>query len=425
MAQFQCDIDIYTTADSGPRDPRKCQFWCLHTTENDDSTPPDNVAKWQQNRANGSSYNILVGTSGRTVRSNDDNYIPWSAGTVGNERGLHLAFVGRANRSRAEWLAQMVQLRSAARVVASWVREYGLPNEKLSSGQLGAGKRGGCGHADVNTVWSSGAFRSDPGPHFPWDVFLNLVGQELTGSAPPPVIVVPPPANGLVTTYEGGQLVTTGLPVEGKISWFGGGGDQSTIKGYMALSGEPGATPADPWYCAMRWSYCQWEPYQERGEWWLRPVAGTSNLEQKRSLNGLKILVTHKGTGKRVVLRAADTGPRPAARVVDVSPHALHDILGGDTGDDVFVALAPADVPLGPYNPTEAPPTPPPPPGPAPRQPIPDPGTVEGRVRDLWWQSMGVDGRRWPQLADMTLVDAIATIGSKLGIEGFEDMRNR
>ena len=85
--QFKCDVDVYTTADSGARDPRACQIGVFHTTENDDATDPVSVARWQQNRANGSSYNILVGTDGKTVRSNDDNYIPWAAGTTGNRVG--------------------------------------------------------------------------------------------------------------------------------------------------------------------------------------------------------------------------------------------------------------------------------------------------------------------------------------------------
>lgn len=177
------------------------------------------------------------------------------------------------------------------------------------------------------------------------DVWMVLSGKRVPVTPPPP----PAPAVTVVSAVDG-KAVVLPLPIEGRVSWFAGPNDLSTLNGSMALSGEPGRLPVDPWYCAMRWSYCDWEPYDVKGSVWLRPVAGTSNPERKKALAGLRILVTHKGTGKQVVLRAADTGPRPNDRVVDISPHALHDVLGGDTGDEVRVELAPAGAPLGPYG---------------------------------------------------------------------------
>lgn len=185
--QFTADIDILTTADSGPRDPRSCQFWGLHTTENSDDAKPEDIARWQQNRANQSSYQILVGadaTGARIVRGNDDNYIPWSAGSTGNRRGLHLAFVGRASRTREQWLANDKQLRAGARVVADWCRRYGLPNTKITAEQLRAGIRGGVGHGDISAAWRE-VDHTDPGPHFPWDTFTRYVNTALAGTLTP------------------------------------------------------------------------------------------------------------------------------------------------------------------------------------------------------------------------------------------------
>jgi hypothetical protein len=42
--------------------------------------------------------------------------------------------------------------------------------------------------------------------------------------------------------------------------------------------------------------------------------------------------------------------------------------------------------------------------------PIPDPGTTDGRVWDIWQQLFGVNGTRWPQLGNRTLVDAVAEL---------------
>lgn len=180
-AQFKADHDRLTSADSGKRDPRSCQFIGLHTTENSDSTPALNVAEWQQNPANQSSYNMLVDTSGVTVRGNDDAYIPWAAGQTGNRRGLHLAFVGRASRTRAEWLAQDRQLRRGADVVADWVVRYAIPNRKITAGELRALVRGIVGHGDISNAWGE-VDHTDPGPGFPYAEFVQMVTDRINGS---------------------------------------------------------------------------------------------------------------------------------------------------------------------------------------------------------------------------------------------------
>ena len=171
MSQFKEDVTMLTTADSGPRDPHKCQLGVFHTTENSDSTPPENVAAWQQNRANESSYNVLVGTNGRSVRSNDDNFIPWAAGSTGNRIGLHASAIGRAARSREDWLKFPAQLETLARWAADLNARYGIPLKWLSAAQVRAGERGFCGHAEI-----SAAFRevnhTDPGRGFPHDLIL-------------------------------------------------------------------------------------------------------------------------------------------------------------------------------------------------------------------------------------------------------------
>lgn len=187
MAQFKADVDLLTAADSGRRDLKALIWSVLHTTENSDSTPPDNVAKWQQDVNNQSSYNVLFGTNGRTVRSNDDDYSPWSAGMPGNRLGLHGSAIGYASRSRAQWLKFPKQLESIAQWLAANHREYGIPLRELTVDEVRRRVPGVTTHA---VYWQAigkaqgMATRTDPGAGFPMDVVLKRAKE----------IVSPPPS---------------------------------------------------------------------------------------------------------------------------------------------------------------------------------------------------------------------------------------
>lgn len=177
-AQFQCTYTLLTTADSGARDVSTIRLGVFHTTENADNTDPRNVARWQQNRANESSYNVLVGTGGETVRSNDDNFIPWAAGPTGNRLGVHMSAIGYAARTRERWLAYPKQIDSMARWAADISRRYGLPLKWLTAAEVRAGARGFCGHAQISGAWHE-VTHTDPGPGFPHDVVLARAGEML------------------------------------------------------------------------------------------------------------------------------------------------------------------------------------------------------------------------------------------------------
>lgn len=172
MTQFKCDVDLLTTADSGPRDVLTILWGVFHTTENDDNTPPQNVARWQQDPGNESSYNVLFGARGTTVRSNDDNYIPWAAGWTGNRYGAHGSAVGRASRTRSQWLQFPEQLESMAQWAADLNSRYGLPLIKLTAEQVRAKQKGFCGHLEISKAFGE-VNHTDPGPGFPWDIVLN------------------------------------------------------------------------------------------------------------------------------------------------------------------------------------------------------------------------------------------------------------
>jgi hypothetical protein len=51
---------------------------------------------------------------------------------------------------------------------------------------------------------------------------------------------------------------------------------------------------------------------------------------------------------------------------------------------------------------------------------VPLPRDTDGRIRDEWIQMRGDQGNGWPQLGGRSLVDAVAAIGQKLNIAGFQ-----
>lgn len=174
--QFATDQVLLTTADSGWRDPTTVRLGVFHTTENSDGTPPANVAKWQQNRANESSYHVLFGTDGTTVRGNDDNYTPWAAGPTGNRLGFHGSAIGYASRSRAQWKAHPAQLEAMARWAADLNARYGIPLRWLKPDQVRGGWWGFCGHAEISRAWNE-VNHTDPGKGFPHDLILARAAE--------------------------------------------------------------------------------------------------------------------------------------------------------------------------------------------------------------------------------------------------------
>lgn len=169
------DLDLSASFNfGGPRSTSALQRVVIHTTENDFGTTAKNVAEWQARTETGS-YHYLVDTVPTKVRCNTDDWLTWSTGNeAGNRYGLNLSFVARASYSRAQWLAQEDMLRAGAEVVADWCTEYSIPVTKVTTG------RGICGHGDL--VPFGGTDHTDPGPNFPWDVFISYVKEAQSGT---------------------------------------------------------------------------------------------------------------------------------------------------------------------------------------------------------------------------------------------------
>ena len=171
----------------GPRSLSGLRGVCLHTTENAAGTPAENIANYQLTSQTGS-YHVLVDSTGKRLRENTDDWITWSTGNKGNNILLHLSFVFRAGSSRAQWLAQDKMLRAGASVVAHWCKTYKWPVR-----QVGVNGLPGITTHDSTRAWG-GTDHWDPGPHFPFDVFLRYVNEHMNPTknpAPTPAPTTP------------------------------------------------------------------------------------------------------------------------------------------------------------------------------------------------------------------------------------------
>ncbi|MCK2200470.1 peptidoglycan recognition protein family protein [Corynebacterium callunae] len=161
----------------GPRNTANLIGVCIHTTENDPSTPAENVAQYQLDTESGS-YHTLADRQG-ILRENTADWITWSTGNKGNYLLMHLSFVARAAMTRSQWLAEDAMLRNGAWEVAQWCKRFGWPVKQVSVSGLP-----GITTHDSTRVWGS-TDHTDPGKNFPWDVFLRYVNEEIAGQSAP------------------------------------------------------------------------------------------------------------------------------------------------------------------------------------------------------------------------------------------------
>lgn len=169
---------------SGRRSLAKLLWIIIHTDESaydyaarrvrDTGWTAKRLAEYQQSPSAGGSYTGAADRGGLTCRIAEDGSVTWSTGNLGNSLGINLCFAGTtAHFTREQWLARMDQLRAGALIVASWAAKYTIPVRKLAKGDMLARRKGIGGHDDARELGSTTHW--DPGPGFPWDVFLDLV----------------------------------------------------------------------------------------------------------------------------------------------------------------------------------------------------------------------------------------------------------
>lgn len=128
---------------------------------------------------NGSSAHVTVDDNSevRCVHNKDS---AWAAPGA-NYSGLHIEQAGYARQSRHEWLDPYSRhvIARAARVAAAWCVTYRIRPWPLSDHELGAGHSGITTHAQVTRALNGGVGHTDPGEHYPLDVFISDLHHEL------------------------------------------------------------------------------------------------------------------------------------------------------------------------------------------------------------------------------------------------------
>jgi hypothetical protein len=137
-------------------------------------------------RTDGTSCHAFADSNGVLVEVRDEDR-SHSARMHGNEIGLQLELCGTA-QTREQWLdsTSKATLRFAAMWVAEKCKAYGLAVRRLSIAEVRAAyfgptkSKGICGHGDVTIAYPEDrGDHTDPGPNFPWDIFLSWVSEEL------------------------------------------------------------------------------------------------------------------------------------------------------------------------------------------------------------------------------------------------------
>lgn len=94
-----------------------------------------------------------------------------------NHNGVGLEHAGYARQSREEWLDEYgrAMLELSAMATAALLDRYDIPLQRVTVDELKAGgARGITSHGDVSLAFRKST-HTDPGKHFPWDVYLELV----------------------------------------------------------------------------------------------------------------------------------------------------------------------------------------------------------------------------------------------------------
>lgn len=170
---------------------RPVQFITLHTTEGSEGpSSAENGVAYDKTRTDGTSTHYFTDSAGPALQEVLDGDRAHAALWHGNEIGLHIEICGRAGQTRAQWLdgASRPTLETTAALVAHLCKRYDIPPVRLTVAQTRAAyyatsskrPRGINDHYTITRAFpEDGGTHTDVGAAFPWDVFLDLVEQEM------------------------------------------------------------------------------------------------------------------------------------------------------------------------------------------------------------------------------------------------------
>lgn len=167
-----CSTRYRARRSSGTRKLATIELGVVHCTQ---GPTAKGAAAWFANtRSRGSAH--VVADAVECYRTLPASVIPWGAPGV-NVNGWHLELAGYAQWSRAEWLRHRGTLeRGAYKLAQNGAGRF--PMRFLTDRELAAvlkrssgRRRGIVSHRQVSRVF--GGTHTDPGAHFPWDVFMG------------------------------------------------------------------------------------------------------------------------------------------------------------------------------------------------------------------------------------------------------------
>jgi len=176
------------------RDGKAVRFIVVHYTAGAErNTSAEDGASCDQRRTDGTSTHYFVDSNSviQCVRTSDRGN---AARHRGNRLGIQYELCGTV-QTRVQWLdaASLPTLKNAAKQMARDCRKYGIPVRRLTTSETRRawtefpnGPKGIVGHVDcTNAFPEDGGDHTDPGPAFPWDLFLPMIQAELTNLSKP------------------------------------------------------------------------------------------------------------------------------------------------------------------------------------------------------------------------------------------------
>lgn len=146
----------------------------------------DIAAYFRSPSAGGSAHYVV--DPGEAVQAAYDSLVCWHAPPNSHSLGVELCDPMTGSGLRWHDPSHLAMLQHAAKLVAQLCLAYDVPIRKIDATDLKNGRHGICGHADVSDAFKQST-HWDPGPAFPWAVFMGMVrgaATDLTGKDPTP-----------------------------------------------------------------------------------------------------------------------------------------------------------------------------------------------------------------------------------------------
>lgn len=157
---------------------RPVRWLVLHSMENPEKpTAAEDVAMWFAGpRAPQGSAHVCVDSDSavQSVRLRD---VAWGAPGA-NRAGVHIEHAGWANQTADDWRDpfSLAMLKISAKLGAEICDRYDLPVLFVPAEGILKGQKGITTHAEVSLAFKTPGGHTDPGPHFPMEIYLSLAG---------------------------------------------------------------------------------------------------------------------------------------------------------------------------------------------------------------------------------------------------------